>query len=628
MEFGTQIVSLGVIIVIIINYYRSKKMPLISTRVFTAFLWVSFFNIVFEFCTLTTIGRLDEIPELNRLAHQFFIGSIDILVFLLFIYVDLKSRTQKRYSAGQLLLRTLPLILSLTVVAIGKLYYSTDPNAPYSYGPMAITVYASVALYVSVIAILLIREKNGFTLSAKLSIAFGLTLWAGIAVYQYFNPDKLLSSMGVSLMVLFIYISFEHPTEYLDHELRRCLNRFAFALILDETFAKKRPFYVVSVHILKQHRLISSFGHKQYQQLIGRMALQLCDCRTCYHSRGSVLSMVLDANEYAGFLYRSKDKLRYHDEELSIDPQYFISVIPCPRYAVGTEELLSLMNFISELGEAEEYSGLVRADEETIKKLQGMNTLEQLLQNAILNDGFDVFYQPIYSTEKKAFISSEALIRLKDTQTLGFVSPELFIPLAEQKGLIKDIGNIVFEKVCAFAAENRLFENGLEYIEINLSGVQGEDSTIVDSLSAIMKKHGIDPRCINLEITETAAIENGRLLLENMNRLRALGCQFSMDDFGTGYSNLAQMADTEFDLIKLDKSLLWSYFSDNSEKALCILNACIELIQSLKIRIVQEGVETKEQADFLTDKKVSYLQGYYFSRPICGADYLEFLKTH
>ena len=113
-----------------------------------------------------------------------------------------------------------------------------------------------------------------------------------------------------------------------------------------------------------------------------------------------------------------------------------------------------------------------------------------------------------------------------------------------------------------------------------------------------------------------------------MRRLKELGCQFSMDDFGTGYSNLAQMAETEFDLIKLDKSLLWSCYEEQGEKALCILNGCIDLIQSLKLHIVQEGVETKEQADFLIEKGVAYLQGYYYSKPINGAAYLDFLKTH
>ena len=101
-----------------------------------------------------------------------------------------------------------------------------------------------------------------------------------------------------------------------------------------------------------------------------------------------------------------------------------------------------------------------------------------------------------------------------------------------------------------------------------------------------------------------------------------------MDDFGTGYSNLSQMANTGFDIIKLDKSLIWPCFEDNGEKPITILNSCIAMINGLGISIVAEGVETKEQADLLTEKGVEYLQGYYFSKPMNEQDYLNFVQNN
>lgn len=629
MKFGTQVVSLGVIIAILINYYRSRKMPLISTRVFTAFLWMSFFNIVLEFFTLYTITHLDAIPAQNRFAHQLFIGSMDALVFLMFLYVDLKSRIQKRYSLCGLLLRILPLTVSLVFVAFGELYYVVNENGVfYSYGSMATTVYYTIALYAAAVLYLLAKGTNGFTKSSKTTIFLGIIFWACLALYQGLYPSVLLSSMGISLMTLFLYISFEHPTEYADPELKRRLNRFAFELILDECFSKKKPFYVVSIHLLNESLLISSIGSSRLLQLLSRMAEQLLCHTTCYRSKSNVLSMVFTPKQYNAFFKNPELLLDYRDGEINIEAGRFISVISCPEFASSADEVLGIISFMSDKGEREEYSGIKYANEDAIKDMQYIAGIEKLLQAALADNGFDVFYQPIYDTRKKSFSSSEALIRLKDSETMGFISPEIFIPLAEKQGMIKDIGNIVFEKVCSFAAENKLSEAGVEYIEVNLSGVQSVDSSLVNSLNSIMKKHGISPSFINLEITETAAIENGKLLLDNMRRLKELGCQFSMDDFGTGYSNLAQMAETEFDLIKLDKSLLWSCYEENSKKALCILNGCIDLIQSLDMHIVQEGVETEQQANFLIGKGVSYLQGYYYSRPLAGGAYLEFLKEH
>ena len=214
-------------------------------------------------------------------------------------------------------------------------------------------------------------------------------------------------------------------------------------------------------------------------------------------------------------------------------------------------------------------------------------------------------------------------MRLKDCGDLGFISPEIFIPMAEEQGMIDEIGTIVFEKVCSFAAENRLWEKGINYIEVNLSGMQSVDPSLPAQLSSIMQKYSIEPRFINLEITETASIDGGELLDANMKRLRSLGCHFSMDDFGTGYSNLSQMAKVHFELVKLDKSLIWPAFGENPDEPLVILNSCIAMILQLGAHIVAEGVETEEQAEFLAERGVSYLQGYYYSKPISGEAFLE-----
>ena len=167
---------------------------------------------------------------------------------------------------------------------------------------------------------------------------------------------------------------------------------------------------------------------------------------------------------------------------------------------------------------------------------------------------------------------------------------------------------------------------GIDYIEVNLSGVQSVDIGIVAELTRIMTKFGVHPGFFNLEITETASIDGGDMLKYNMERFRAMGCHFSMDDFGTGYSNLAQMAKVHFELVKLDKSLIWPCFEENPDEPMIILNSCIDMILRLGVKIVAEGVETREQADLLIEKGVEYLQGYYFSRPVGEQDFIEKVK--
>ena len=157
--------------------------------------------------------------------------------------------------------------------------------------------------------------------------------------------------------------------------------------------------------------------------------------------------------------------------------------------------------------------------------------------------------------------------------------------------------------------------------------MQSVDPALPAQLMSVMHKYGIQPKFINLEITETASIDGGEMLDVNMKRLRSLGCHFSMDDFGTGYSNLAKMAKVHFELVKLDKSLIWPAFGENPGEPMVILNSCIAMILQLGAHIVAEGVETQEQADFLTEQGVNYLQGYYYSKPISGDTFLEKLSA-
>ena len=133
------------------------------------------------------------------------------------------------------------------------------------------------------------------------------------------------------------------------------------------------------------------------------------------------------------------------------------------------------------------------------------------------------------------------------------------------------------------------------------------------------------PPFINFEITESAAVESGHILTENMKALRELGCSFSMDDFGTGYSNLSQMADVSYDLVKLDKSLIWPCFEEDSHKPQVVLQSIVKMTRDLDSHLVAEGVETAQQAEALAAMGVQYLQGYLYSKPIDSAAYLSFL---
>ena len=249
--------------------------------------------------------------------------------------------------------------------------------------------------------------------------------------------------------------------------------------------------------------------------------------------------------------------------------------------------------------------------------------VQKLIQEAVDQDGFEMYYQPIYSVEEKRVVSAEALIRLKNTEH-GFISPEEFIPIAEQNGLIMKIGEFAFRSVCQFIRAHGLEQYGIRFIEVNLSVVQCMQERLHKRLWDIMAEYGVEPDQINLEITETAEVTQMGAFQDNVSALNQKGIGFSLDDYGTGYSNIGFLYKFPFRIVKIDKSLLWGAFEN--EKAMITLESSIDLAKRLNLQVVVEGVENEEHQDKLTEMGCDYLQGYYFSKPVPESEFIQYVQ--
>lgn len=630
-NYKFQILGLLVIGILFINYCRDRKLPLMSTRIFTIFMIFAASNIVFDGLTVYTITHLDSVPAvLNRFVHQVYIWTLNSLLYCLYFYVLILSENQKRISTKQLILRSIPYGVSVIAIIVAPLRYYVSETAFYSYGLMADTVYICVVIYILMVAGNIIKASNRMNLYKKVLICAGMSVWVIIACIQLYNPEKLLTTIGVVAMVLMVYLSIENPREYVDTEIG-CFNRGAFHLMSGEIIAAGSRTYLINVVLEDIEYINNALGYTEADKILTKTArvISRTTSQRIYHSRGNMLSIF---STQSGVAMKIKDLAEdgFFEHQYGVGvcyrPKYHIDIIECPKFASNEEELYEVIDYLNKEYNRTDYITVIT--EEIINQKKKYKAIEELIEKAVQEKAFDVFYQPIYSNETGAFSSAEALVRLKDNKTLGFISPEIFIPIAEKKGIIGELGNIVFEKVCQFMSSENIHELGVHYIEVNLSGLQVVDKGIVRTLTFYMNKYNIKPEWINLEITETAAINAKDILAENMQKLRDIGCHFSMDDFGTGYSNLSHMANSKFELIKLDKRLIWPCFKENGEDARIILDNCISMLLKLGTKIVAEGVETKEQADLLTQKGVTYLQGYYFSRPICEKDYLVFLKNN
>ena len=631
MDYGTQLVALCVVLVVTIEFFQYRRVKLLSTELFEGFLGLSIFCIVCDIgCIYASFHPQYFSILINRIIHQFFFASLSLVAFYVFIYIDLRGRKVKNYSTLELLLRAIPLIIAILGILFGDIKYSFSVKGSYSYGTLVNIVYIMSATYcVMAIAVLAYAVKNRH-LVVKYDFIFCFAAWLFIAIYQYLVPTASLISLAIALIVMFVYISFENSKENEDKDIHSLLSRNAFEMVIDELFGENKNFYVICFSMQNTTSLRSTYSLSTCLDCIAKSVKSIPDFsnrnifRISEFSFGFILFSKEELTDWSA-RYKVSDKALLI-EDSSIQPTYIVSAVECPTSADNAESLFSLISFCQSHYEAQNDHSVLIVDKEIADKRNYIHSVERLIQRAVDEDGFYVVYQPIINTKTNRCESAEALVRLKDTKSFGFISPEVFIPVAERRGLISMIGDQVFSKVCQFIKDNEVEKLGLKYIEVNLSGIQIADPSLPFRLHQTVKSYGLDPKMINLEVTETALVRSGKVALDNMEKLKSFGYKFSMDDFGTGYSNLSQVAAVKYDLVKMDKSLIWPAFEPNNEQARTIMIACIKMFHTLGISVVAEGVETSEQAEVLAANGVEFLQGYHYSKPVKEDKFLEFVQ--
>ncbi|MYM40850.1 putative bifunctional diguanylate cyclase/phosphodiesterase [Duganella qianjiadongensis] len=267
-------------------------------------------------------------------------------------------------------------------------------------------------------------------------------------------------------------------------------------------------------------------------------------------------------------------------------------------------------------------SGLLFYSEEMNQRAKEHMRIEGELRQALLNQELLLYYQPKVSLRSGRIVGAEALLRWRHP-VRGLVSPGVFIPVAEETGLILDLGSWVLEEACR---QIRAWQDAnliMPPIAVNLSARQF-DSKLPQRIAAVLERHQVQPEQINLEITESLLVRGAESVIAIMNELRAMGMRLSLDDFGTGYSSLAYLKKFPISTLKIDRSFVIGLPDEENDCA--IARAIVTMAQQLRQEIVAEGVETPEQMNFLRELGCDQLQGYLFSQPVPAADFATMLR--
>ncbi len=557
------------------------------------------------------------------------------VAYLFYVMIITDPQRPKRLKKRYITIMFSPYILVLTLLLINPLlphnaciFYYTD-SLEYMRGNLIYLLYLNSAVYMIVGMVWIFKYRKFFQLSELIAMIAIFPLTVISLLIQLINKALLVELFVSSLALVLVQIVIERQ-EVVINQRTGLKSKKLYLDFFKRAYAFRRKYYIILVNISNFSEIFNLFTYDENRKYILSIS-QMLDKK--YRNINSLYeSFYIDLGTYALVFNNYNDALKVSENIINdlsntrfsntnYYPDSTICIIDSLDDFKTFDELMTFTTSVySKFNLSQKITVIsnVKNDSSFIIK----NNIDEIIDTAIEEDEFVIYYQPIINMKEKKYKSAEALVRLV-SKKYGFINPGLFIPYAEKNGKISDIDTIVMKKVFEFISSPAYKKLGLEYIEINLSMVDCMDDTLADRIINLMKEYKIDPKSINLEITESYDSLNNEISKENISKLEKYGINFSLDDYGTGYSNIERFSKAPIKIVKIDKSLV---DSAKDESMRMVLENTFKLISNLNRETVVEGIETKEQVILFEELGCNYIQGYYFSKPLPLKDFIKFIE--
>ncbi len=618
------------LLMLLIWYITEKKVPLKSYRYFACVLVNAFLATILEIITFLMVRHTDIIPyeqiylimSLQMLCiHSF----ITCLAFCLLSMAHIQVKKNAKLKWLFLIAWTLDAVICLLNPILH--WAAVLKNGVYSAVGVGYILYVIDAVMAFLMAGILIQKRFEFKFLKKSLVIFLFVCGVIAGVVQILNFAPMLN-LAITVFCLVMYLFQQSPDAVTDEVTEQFSRRF-FGEYLKDKFIEDRPFSVIVVDMDDFKFINQNYGVGIGDALLRQVGKYLEDIEisnVVFHFDADRFCVVVDRNKISpddvANGIRARFTYPWDQNNLEIMMSVTACIIDCPEEAGGVESLIEVIDYAMEIAKSLNKGSIVRASEMDLAKIQMSKNVEKAVKDALNKGTILIYYQPIFSAEKQCYSSAEALVRLHD-EKLGWIPPDIFVPIAEKSGFIIELGELILHKVCRFIEQSKLSETTIEYIDINVSPLQLMQKGFADKMLDVIKQYDVSTSQINVEITETAMMTSFSVVNENLSKLISNHIAISLDDYGTGYANINYINQMPFRFIKIDKDIIQASFKEG--KASITLEYTIGMLNALNLSIVAEGVETEVMKDELIKIGCHYLQGWYYSKAVPEAEFLKLI---
>ena len=621
------IAGMAVLLVVLWQYSHQRQMDDRNSLMFRRLLTVVSLDVLTELVSTCFILYAPYSFGVGRMLSNTVFYLFQAILPLMLLYYVCTLCSSRVISTGTVLRMGIPTIALVFIILTNpfteKLFYFDSTG--YCYGPWYLLLYISALLHIAAAAIFVAVHRDAVSrrnLTALLAV-FLLAAF-GIAA-QAVNPAVLMTGFGLSLSILAMYLTINNPCACMD-SLTGLNDKQYLLRRMNELTDAHKAFHIITVYAYQLDHMNKVSGVQSGDEFLRRAAehMQEIAGRNVFRVTGKrFLLLTFSLREYEACLTSLRQVFHTQPDDAQAAPS---PVILCG--VVGAEKLgtgglvLDYAEYLESLAARSGGTEVIQNDRKNRDSFYYNKQVEQFLHRAIDEDLFEVYYQPVYSLHQQRFVTLEALSRLRHP-TLGWISPDIFIRLAEKNRLISQITELQLRRVCRFLRENPALRASIANVKINLSPLDLIHSDGGSHLIRILDEDGLPYSCFQFEITETVATEYSVSLTRVAESFQAAGIGLCLDDFGSGYANLNTVMQLPFSVIKLDRSLLFHICTDKN--AALFYQSIVSAFCRLGYRIIAEGVETQEEMELLRSWNVDMIQGYYFSRPLPPGDLLRLL---